>query len=244
MTSSRSPRYPASILATCCIPWKEDFTFDSDRFRREVRMILQHLTKHVYIFGTAREGYGVTDRQFAEICAVFRQETAASDVRATVGIISLSLGTIVERILSARKLGFGRFQISLPSWGPLSDSELAAFFEETCGRFPDCEFLHYNLGRAKRLVTPEEYAVLAQRHPNLVGTKNSSGRNLSHWSYRRAVAASSWPRCRQPVHRRIRRGGIDPYPGRAGGARDSSLPGVTLARGLAAEAAQRYISQR
>ncbi|MEP6664785.1 MAG: hypothetical protein ABJC04_14100, partial [Verrucomicrobiota bacterium] len=45
---------------------------------------------------------------------------------------------------------------------------------ETCGRFPDCSFLHYNLQRVKRLVTPEEYANLAKQFPNLVATKNST----------------------------------------------------------------------
>ncbi len=48
------------------------------------------------------------------------------------------------------------------------------FFQETCGRFPDCSFLHYNLQRVKRLVTPEEYAQLAQQFSNLVATKNST----------------------------------------------------------------------
>jgi len=36
------------------------------------------------------------------------------------------------------------------------------------------KFLHYNLLRTKRLVTPEEYAVLADENPNLVATKNST----------------------------------------------------------------------
>jgi dihydrodipicolinate synthase/N-acetylneuraminate lyase len=49
-----------------------------------------------------------------------------------------------------------------------------AFFEETCGRFPDLTFLHYNLPLAKRLVTPDEYARLAERFPNLVATKYGS----------------------------------------------------------------------
>ena len=48
------------------------------------------------------------------------------------------------------------------------------FFREVCGRFCDCQFLHYNLMRTKRLITPEQYAELAAEHPNLVATKNST----------------------------------------------------------------------
>jgi hypothetical protein len=41
-----------------------------------------------------------------------------------IGIISLSLPTIIERIERAQAMGARRFQLSLPSWGALRDSEL------------------------------------------------------------------------------------------------------------------------
>ena len=173
MTGAR--RYPVGILAAACVPWNEDFTFAEDAFRRQVRHILGGLTRDLYIFGTAGEGYAVSERQFDEICRVFREETDHADVRAMVGVISLSLGTVIDRIGRAREQGFRHFQISLPSWGALSDGELRRFFKEVCDRFTDCAFLHYNLMRSKRLVTPDEYAILASEHPNLVATKNSTG---------------------------------------------------------------------
>lgn len=167
-------RYPPCILATCCVPWNDDFSLAEEVFRHEIRHTLADLTRHVYIFGTAGEGYAVSDRQFDEIARVFREETQQPGVHAMVGVISLSLSTMIERIGRARDLGFREFQLSLPSWGALSDAELKLFFQETCGRFPDCSFLHYNLMRTKRLVTPEEYGNLAAAHPNLVATKNST----------------------------------------------------------------------
>src|SRR5262249_3486958 len=88
--------------------------------------------------------------------------------------INLSTTTIIERIARAREMGVRRFQISLPSWGALSERELFEFFRQTCGRFPDCQFLHYNLMRTKRLVTPPEYARLAADHPNLAAPKNGT----------------------------------------------------------------------
>jgi dihydrodipicolinate synthase/N-acetylneuraminate lyase len=134
---------------------------------------MTRFTPHLYIFGTAGEGYAVTDRQFAEITRVFCREMQANGAQAMVGVINLSLGTIVERIAMARELGVRLFQISLPAWGALSESELFTFFREVCGRFEDCRFVHYNLPRTKRLVTPEGYARLAIAHENLVGTKNT-----------------------------------------------------------------------
>ena len=81
---------------------------------------------------------------------------------------------MLERIDWCRELGIRKFQVSLPSWGALTDAEVGMFFREVCGRFRDCQFLHYNLMRTKRLVTPEQYVELAAEHPNLVATKNST----------------------------------------------------------------------
>jgi dihydrodipicolinate synthase/N-acetylneuraminate lyase len=172
--SMTQKRYPACLLANCCIPWNQDGSLADEILRREIRNLLTNLTRDIYIFGTAGEGYAVTDKQFDQIVRLFREETKASDVRGMVGMISLSLGTMIERIERAREMGVRYFQISLPGWGALSDGELKTFFRETCGRFSDCAFLHYNLMRTKRLVTPDEYAVLANEYPNLVAAKNST----------------------------------------------------------------------
>ena len=164
-------RYPRTILGTCCVPWRDDWSLDEDMFRAEIRGLLTHGYRDLYVFGTAGEGYAVSDCQFDQIVGVFREETDSPDVRPMVGVISLSLATIIERIERAAALGFGVFQIALPSWGTLNDRELMLFFQEVCGRFPKLRFLHYNLVRAGRILTAKEYAVLAEAHPNLVATK-------------------------------------------------------------------------
>ncbi len=164
-------RYPQGIMATCCVPWDEHFRFAEAIFRRGVRQALAG-TPHLYVFGTAGEGYAVTDQQFDQIVTVFAEEMRRGGAEPMVGVIGLSLGTIVERIQRCRDAGVRRFQVSLPSWGALSEPELFAFFDRVCGRFPDCLFLHYNLPRARRLVTGREYGRLAEAHPNLVATKN------------------------------------------------------------------------
>ncbi|MDB6023963.1 MAG: hypothetical protein JWM68_186, partial [Verrucomicrobiales bacterium] len=152
----KAKRYAPCILATCCVPWNEDRCFAEDIFRRQVRNLLTNLTRDLYIFGTAGEGYAVTDKQFDQIVRVFREETSQPDVRGMVGVMGLSLGTMIERIERARGMGIRYFQISLPSWGALNDGEMKQFFKEICARFPDCSFMHYNLLRTKRIVTPDE----------------------------------------------------------------------------------------
>ena len=102
--SERAPRYPRVILASVGLPWSETWEFQEDLFRDEVRAHLEAGIRHLYIFGTAGEGYAVTDRMFDEIVGVFVDEMARgaagarSDAHAMVGVINQSTRTIVERI--------------------------------------------------------------------------------------------------------------------------------------------------
>lgn len=163
-------RYPPVLLATCSIPWTADYEFDAALFSRSVKELATKMTPHLYLFGTAGEGYAVTDRQYQLITETFRA-ALPEDTVPMIGVISLSLGTIVERIKSAHTLGFRDFQISFPSWGALTDPEVDRFFDATCGAFPDCRFLHYNLPRTKKLLNGDDYARIAARHSNLVAIK-------------------------------------------------------------------------
>jgi dihydrodipicolinate synthase/N-acetylneuraminate lyase len=168
-------RFPACILATAVVPWTADFRLDEALFRDEIRSLLGAEYTNLYIFGTAGEGYAVDDPQFHHVTRVFFEEMAAGGAEAMVGVISLSLETILHRIAWARDvLGVRLFQISLPSWGALNEAEVRSFFDTVLGRFEDCRFLHYNLLRTKRLVSAAEYAAIAADHPNLVATKNST----------------------------------------------------------------------
>lgn len=171
-------RMPACILGTCCVPWDGQYRFQEARFRNMMAGFLEHGTRHLYIFGTAGEGYAVTDTQFDAITRVFCRDMLDAGAAPMVGVISLSPGTVLERIRRARDLGARDFQISLPAWGACGWDDIRRFFEAVCGRFPDCRFLHYNLVRAKRLIRPAEYAELAAAHPNLVATK-SGGDSLA-----------------------------------------------------------------
>ncbi len=168
-------RYPQTVLVSCEIPWDEREQLLEDVFRREVRLFLERGFRHLYIFGTAGEGYAVDTPRFRQIVELFREETRHDGVHAMVGVIDLSTARTVERIGYAYEAGFRAFQIVLPSWGALSDAEVLTYFRDVCGSFPDASFLHYNLPRAKRLLTGRDYRRLVEQVPNLVATKNTGG---------------------------------------------------------------------
>lgn len=167
-------RYPQAILVSCEIPWDDNEQLLEDVFRREVRNALQGFND-VYVFGTAGEGYAVDTARFQRIVEVFYEETRRDEVRPMVGVIGLSTANIVERLAFAHRVGFRTFQIAMPCWGALNDKEVMTFFTDVCGAFPDAQFLHYNLPRAKRVLMGPDYRRLVEAVPNLVATKNTGG---------------------------------------------------------------------
>lgn len=168
-------RYPQAVLVSCELPWDEHEQLIEELFRQEVRFLQGCGFKHLYIFGTAGEGYALDTSRFEQVVQIFFQETRGADIYPMVGVIGLSTATIVERIGLAHVAGFRTFQISLPSWGALNDTEMLTFFKDVCGTFPDSQFLHYNLPRAKRLLSGPDYRRVLATVPNLVATKNTGG---------------------------------------------------------------------
>ena len=67
-------RLPPTVLATCVLPWDDRLRFDEDAFREHVRLAAAHMTRHLYVFGTAGEGYAVTEAQFRDVARVFWDE--------------------------------------------------------------------------------------------------------------------------------------------------------------------------
>ena len=165
-------RYPQCLLGSCCVPWNEDGSFSEQIFRRQVQHLIKIGTRHLYIFGSAGEGYAVTDMQFNRITEVFCEEMNTEDASPMVGVISASLPTVIQRINWARDMGVKEYQIALPCWGQCTFDEIRRVFGETCGKFDDCSFLHFNSPHTKRMVTADEYTILADEFSNLVATKN------------------------------------------------------------------------
>ncbi len=171
---SDDARFPRTVLATACIPWTADWEVDEPLFRASIRQRVALGIRDLYVFGTAGEGYAVTERQFDTVVDLFVDEARTLGIEPMVGVISLSTMTVLERIERAMGRGVRRFQFALPAWGVLTDAEVAVYFRRVLDRFPEARFLHYDLMRSGRLMVPAMYARLAEAHPNLVGTKNGT----------------------------------------------------------------------
>jgi dihydrodipicolinate synthase/N-acetylneuraminate lyase len=160
------------VSALC--PWDDAERLDESMFRRQVDHILSAGFRHVYVFGTAGEGYAVDLERFRRVVELFGELLLDTDASPMVGVIGLSTGNVVERVRIAHDLGFRSFQISLPAWSVLSDTEVPGYFEAVCGAFPDSVFMHYNTAKSGRVIGGGLYRELVERVPNLVATKTMS----------------------------------------------------------------------
>ena len=103
-------RYPASIMATALIPWDQSFSFTKDLFTKQVEHLCAHGIRHIYLFGTAGEGYGVNNRQFKEITSCFTALSSSLDFIPMVGLIDLSVPRMTEKLQIAYEMGVREFQ--------------------------------------------------------------------------------------------------------------------------------------
>ena len=103
-------RYPQTILVSCECPWDEHEQLIEDVFRKEVRETLAGGYNHLYIFGTAGEGYAVDTPRFQQIVRIFHEETRGPEVHPLVGVIGLSTANIVGACASPTTSGSGPFR--------------------------------------------------------------------------------------------------------------------------------------
>lgn len=162
-------------MVSIVCPWDDAEQLDEPVFRRAIRHALAGRFRHLYVFGTAGEGYAVDSDRFRRVIEVFHDELDGTDAIPMVGVIGMSSANVLERLRVAHELGFRAFQISLPGWSPLTDAEVVTWFETICGAFPDSDFMHYNTARVGRMVNGALYREVTARIPNLVASKTMTG---------------------------------------------------------------------
>ena len=166
-------RYPQVMMATALVPWDENYKFMPHVFEKQVNHMIDGGLRHIYLFGTAGEGYAVGNRQYKTIVRLFSDLMEKDGLHPMVGLVDMSVSRMKEKLEIAYAMGIREFQFSLPCWGALNNGEIFNFFDALLPEYPDCRFLNYNLKRTKRFLEPEELFELAELHPNFCAVKHT-----------------------------------------------------------------------
>ncbi|MDP6320278.1 MAG: dihydrodipicolinate synthase family protein [SAR324 cluster bacterium] len=164
-----------SYLVSVPIPWDEDQSFDKELFTEILGELKKQYCDGIYLFGTSGEGYAITDEEFSEIVAHFKEQTWDFSGFLQVGCFGLSSAQVKFRCGVCMDIGIEQAQITLPFWKELNDEELEVFFQDICHSFPEMEFLLYNNPRNKRRLKGWELENIHKKCPNLVAAKTGSG---------------------------------------------------------------------
>src|SRR5579864_8166484 len=98
MARKNSNRFERTILATCCLPWRDPLRLDEDLFRSTIRALVTKGFRDLYVFGTAGEGQSVNEKTFQQVVRAFTEELLALGAEPMVCVIGTSLATSLERI--------------------------------------------------------------------------------------------------------------------------------------------------
>ena len=164
-----------SYLVSVPIPWNDDQSFDKELFTEILGELKKQYCDGLYLFGTSGEGYAITDEEFTEIVAHFKEQTWDFPGFLQVGCFGLSSAQVKLRCAVCMEIGIEQAQVTLPFWKELNDEELELFFQDICHSFPEMKFLLYNNPRNKRKLKGWELEDIHKKYPNLVAAKTGSG---------------------------------------------------------------------
>lgn len=172
----RFPQYP---LTLACLPWKEDYNLDFDRFADEIEAIKAYGRFTIYYGCTAGEGYALSPDMFCQITRFFARQTRGYDLPVAVCIITTSLAETIERVDFVKRQGIHNIMFPLPSWGILRPEEAENYMSMLFKAHPDCNFIHYNHSYLARIrMYADNYERLCKKHKNFVAVKNACCEHL------------------------------------------------------------------
>ncbi|GAA3643272.1 dihydrodipicolinate synthase family protein [Nonomuraea antimicrobica] len=158
---------------TVLLPLRPDDTIDRPRLLDELDVLAAAGLDGVYAHGTAGEFHELDDDEFQQVNELVAERFAGRPVQ--IGAGHMSARACLRRVAMARAVEPGAIQVTLPDWVPLSRSEVLTFLERAAEVADPVPLVLYNPPHAKTQVGPDEYAVLAERLPALIGMKVAGG---------------------------------------------------------------------
>lgn len=181
---------PTGTWATLLLPIQSDDRIDFGRLREELEIIAAAGVSGVYSNGTAGEFYSQTEEEFDRIQGLMAEVCQRSGLPFQIGASHTSAQTMLDRVRRSRQWSPSALQVILPDWMPLSNEEAIRFLERIAEASEGIPLVLYNPPHAKRVLSPTDYAALAEAVPGLIGLKVGGGDD-------------AWYEAMQPVFRRL-----------------------------------------
>ena len=161
--------------ASLLLPIQSDDSIDFGALAEEIDILIAAGVDGIYSNGTAGEFHNQTEEEFDRISQMLAEKCNGSGMRFQLGVSHMSPWISRQRLLRAKDLLPGVFQVILPDWFPTTMEESIDFLNEMSHLADPVKLVLYNPPHAKRVLLPSQIAALKQAVPGLVGVKVYDG---------------------------------------------------------------------
>lgn len=157
--------------ATLLITTDKNGQIDYYKLSDEIDILIASNPNGIYSNGTAGEFYAQTEDEFDRINFMLSEKCTTAGVSYQIGVSHMSPQISLERLKRIIHLHPLAVQLILPDWFPVTIDEAVIYLQkmeqEACG----IKIVLYNPPHAKKQLEPEEWMILKNHVPSLVGVK-------------------------------------------------------------------------
>jgi dihydrodipicolinate synthase/N-acetylneuraminate lyase len=177
--------------ATLISVWNQDGSPDYGRLGAEIDYLINARVNGIYSNGTAGEFHTQTEAEFDAFSELLADKSNAASMPFQIGVSQMSAQISLERLRRIVHLEPSAVQLILPDWFPVTMDEAVAFLERMAEHAEGIGLILYNPPHAKRVWTPEDIGILAQRVPSLIGLKTAGGDDAWYARMRKHLSSLS-----------------------------------------------------
>lgn len=160
------------IWAGVTMPWDDDYGFDEETYAQNIHRVIDSKVHGIYTTGSTGEFYAIEYDEFCRMVDIQAELCGKAGMPLQIGCCSDATAKTIRWLeYAAAKEDVGAAQVNIPYWMELTDRELLQFFKDLHTACPDMPLVHYNIPRAKRFLTGEDYVRILEVAPNLIGVK-------------------------------------------------------------------------
>lgn len=157
--------------ATLLLATDHSGAIDYSRMADEIDVLIASGPNGIYSNGTAGEFYAQTEDEFDRVSLMLSEKCEKAGVAYQIGVSHMSPQISLERLKRVKYLKPGAVQVVLPDWFPVTLEEAVVFLQKMEEEAGGTSLVLYNPPHAKRILQPEEWAILKKQIPSFVGVK-------------------------------------------------------------------------
>ncbi len=161
--------------ATLLLPINPDDSIEHAHLEAEIDYLIDAQVDGIYSNGSAGEFYSQSENEFDQVNQALAERCERARMPFQIGASHASPQVSLDRVARAAALKPSAIQVILPDWFPSTDQEALNALQGYARAAGEVGLVLYNPPHAKRVLSPETLATLAQNMPNLVGIKVADG---------------------------------------------------------------------